>query len=62
MKKDFLVRYPGLSKSNVELEYSPLPDEEMDKKMPFWFLQSNETLGVAKYQHILAREMLERLQ
>ena len=47
MKKDFLMRYPGLSKSNVELDFSPINDGEAEKKIPFWFLQSNETLGVA---------------
>ena len=62
MKKDFLIRYPGLQKSNVELDFSPIPDVEADKKLPFWFLQSTETLGVAKSSHNLARELLERLQ
>ena len=45
MKKDFLIRYPGLQRNNIQL---PSSSEEADKKIPFWFLQSTETLGIAK--------------
>ena len=63
MKKDFLIRYPGLARnSNVtqKLKRESLTDDE-ETKLPYWHLSSTESLHSTKTQSILAHEILERL-
>ena len=61
MKKDFLIRYPGLARNSSAEKSSKKDSDEGDVSIPFWYLSSTESLS-SKLASFLSKEVLERLQ
>ena len=60
MRKDFLIRYPGLAKNSAVGKANKNGTDEEDVSIPYWYLSSTDSLN-SKLASLLGREVLERL-